>query len=136
MCSARGHCAHGSQQCFRLGVLPHVAGGSRAKDARHPRFVDRRGQGDDPALRRSLQDQACRPDAVHPAGQQQVLQDDVRPPAVDVLEQFLAARGDADDLQIGKRFEVRFQAARDDAMIVNEGDGDGAHGDILRRRRR
>jgi hypothetical protein len=31
-------------------------------------------------------------DAVHPAGQQQILQHDLRLPRVDVLQQFLAAR--------------------------------------------
>jgi len=37
---------------------------------------------------------------VHPAWQEQVLQDDRRPPLREALEQFLAARCHSDDLQV------------------------------------
>ena len=100
---------HRREQRFRLGVLAHVAGRARAKRAHEARLVDRRRQRDDPCERRTRENAFRRLYAVNAAGQQQILQHDVRLPLIEMLEQLLAARGDADDGQIGKRFEVRLQ---------------------------
>jgi hypothetical protein len=55
------------------------------------------------------------------AGHQQVLKHDVRPPLVKMFQQLFTAGGRADHLEIGKRFQVGFQTARNDAAIVQPG---------------
>ena len=57
-----------------------------------------------------------------PAGQQQVLQHDLRLPLVQTLQQFLAGRRQCRPASGGKGLEVGLQTATDDAVIVNDGD--------------
>ena len=67
-------------------------------------------------------DAACRLDAIDAPGHQEILNQYVGAPGTDVLEQFLTARSDPGDLQIGERFQVRLEASRNDAMVVGDSD--------------
>src|SRR5689334_8262074 len=63
-------------------------------------------------------------DAVDAAGQQQILDNDLRPPLVEPLEQLFAARRDAREPHVIERFEIDLQAARNNAMVVDDSNGD------------
>ena len=63
---------------------------------------------------------------VDAARQQQILDHHLRAPRVEALEQLLAARRRANDAQIGERFEPGLEAARDNAVVVHDGNPDHA----------
>ena len=60
---------------------------------------------------------ARRLDAVDAARHHEILNHHLRTPCVEP-EQLFPALGDPETLQIGKRFEIRLEASRDDVVIV------------------
>jgi hypothetical protein len=116
--------SHRGEQRLGFGVFAHVACCSGAQDAHHPRFISGGGERDDTHVRRAREKALCGLDPVDAAREQQILEDDLRPPLVEPFEQLLTGRRNPDQFQIGKRLEVGLQTATDDAVIVNDGDRD------------
>jgi hypothetical protein len=119
--------AYGREQDLESGILADVPDGAGPQHTHHPCLIERRRQGDDADMGCLLDDPLCRPDAVEPARHQEILQHDKRFPLVELREQLFAACRHADHSQVGKGLEVRLEAARDDAVVIDERDGNHVH---------